>query len=97
MRRVRRQRLVGGEPLATARHATHVGVGVGEVAGGNDHGLRLVVALLFELLLELLLEMRDGRVEFPDGLEVPLPVCPDGVTRWEEKRSPTSRPDCTRG
>ena len=81
MRRMRRQRFVGGETLATALHAAYVGVGVGEVASWNDNRRRLVVKFL-----KFLLEMRNCRVEFPDNLEVSLPVCPDGVTRWEENR-----------
>ena len=64
----------------TALHAAHVGIGGGEVGGGDDDGGRFVVTVEFGF------ESRDGLVELPNDLEIPLPVGPDGVTRWEERR-----------
>ena len=64
----------------TSPHATYVGVGGGEVGGGNHDGSRFVVTV------EFLFELRDGLVEFANDLAVSLPVCPNRVTRWEKKR-----------
>ena len=64
----------------TGLHATFVGSGGGEVGGGKDDGRRFVFTV------EFVLELRDGFVEFPNGLEVLLPVRSDGVARGENTR-----------
>ena len=64
----------------TGLHATFVGSGGGEVGGGKDDRRRFVFTV------EFVLELRDGFVEFPNGLEVLLPVRSDGVARGESTR-----------